>query len=289
MRFGGHQTFNLRDNWLYKGLHLLSEHGDIFSNEERSMEVLGVGKNMVVSINHWLQAVEVVENTDDRGLVVSDFGQSILSHDPYFDRIGTSWLLHYRLATNESIAAAWFWFFNKFGVSEFTSDSAAQYLERWVNASGRKVNSNTLTRDVQALLKTYLAPEYGTRETPEDNIVSPLSQLGLIVKTASGFKMVPQTVDSVPLPIAAICLIEFWNRSNIGQKEFRFEELIQRDGSPGKVFNMSNNQVLELVDRLVERYPKKFESKRSGGFFTVSIKSFSTKDLMAEYYEVDGE
>lgn len=53
MRFGGHETFAVREGWLYKGLSLLHERPDAFSDPFVA-DLLGVGRNMAKSIRHWL-------------------------------------------------------------------------------------------------------------------------------------------------------------------------------------------------------------------------------------------
>jgi len=55
MRFGGHQTFYLREGWLYKGLNLLMTKPEMFE-EELVFDHLGVGRNMALSIVYWLEA-----------------------------------------------------------------------------------------------------------------------------------------------------------------------------------------------------------------------------------------
>ncbi len=52
--FTGHQTFALRTGWLKKGVDALRDAGpDVFSCDD-VLVTLGVGKNMVQSIRHWL-------------------------------------------------------------------------------------------------------------------------------------------------------------------------------------------------------------------------------------------
>ena len=57
-KFSGHETFHCRHFWLKKGVDHLSA-GNSFKNKEAVVE-LGVGKNMVTSISHWLKAFGLV-------------------------------------------------------------------------------------------------------------------------------------------------------------------------------------------------------------------------------------
>ena len=55
MRFGGHETFAIREGWLHKGLRLLRDHPERLVAEEAA-DWLGVGRNMAKAIRHWLVA-----------------------------------------------------------------------------------------------------------------------------------------------------------------------------------------------------------------------------------------
>ena len=62
MRYGGHQTFYIREGWLHKGLKLLiedQEREEKLLIHEFSADYLGVGKNMAMAIRHWLVATEL--------------------------------------------------------------------------------------------------------------------------------------------------------------------------------------------------------------------------------------
>lgn len=60
MRFGGHQTFAIRGGWLYKGLRMVMEDPKRMDDPDVA-DWLGVGRNMVKSIYHWLQATGLAE------------------------------------------------------------------------------------------------------------------------------------------------------------------------------------------------------------------------------------
>jgi hypothetical protein len=52
LRFSGHETFIARTFWPKKGYDFIKQGGK-FSSEDAVVE-LGVGKNMVLSINFWM-------------------------------------------------------------------------------------------------------------------------------------------------------------------------------------------------------------------------------------------
>ena len=60
--FAGHQTFALRAGWLKKGLDAIEDDPQIFTRDD-ALVVLGVGKNMVSAIRHWLLATGLARVT----------------------------------------------------------------------------------------------------------------------------------------------------------------------------------------------------------------------------------
>lgn len=125
MKFRAHETFFIRKGWLNKGMKYISVKPDVFvDKEENPMDVLGIGSNMVKSLRYWLQAVGLTkEPTHGRRLQeFTELGQSVFTNDRYIEELGTLYLLHYKLATNKSDATAWYYFFNEFGMAEFTKE-----------------------------------------------------------------------------------------------------------------------------------------------------------------------
>jgi len=127
--FGRHETFALRYSWLTKGFQAF--HGDkaVFSSDKSTIE-LGVGKNMVNAIKYWLRATIMLKDSSE-GLEATPIGKAIFSEggwDPYLEDEATLWLIHWLLVSNCELASAWYWFFNCFHKSEFTSEEASEAL-----------------------------------------------------------------------------------------------------------------------------------------------------------------
>ena len=284
MRFGGHETFHLRDTWIFKGMKMLKDHGDLFSQPEKSIEILGVGTNMVKSIKHWLIATQLVDIQNGK-MTQSKIGKLLNRFDPYYDHLGSIWLLHYFLSSNRENATTWFWFFNKFGVSEFTAESAVYYLESYCLSLEKKINLSTLTKDINTLLRMYVEPKLYGHKTPEDINICPLSKLSLIKEVTNGsYRLHSPDIDDFPVEIFGYTLTHFWKDKLGGVSEFSFDELMSKDGSPAKVFCLNTNKTIDLINKLVELFPKEFSCRRSGGFFTISIHSMTSKPL-GSYYE----
>lgn len=60
--FSGHDSFQCRQFWLKKGYDFVSDSRN-FNNDNAVVE-LGVGKNMVAAIRHWLRAFSITDIQD---------------------------------------------------------------------------------------------------------------------------------------------------------------------------------------------------------------------------------
>ena len=73
----------MRSGWIKKGIDALTDpeiEGNIF-NREDALVTLGVGKNMVQSIRHWLVATRMAEDNllsdKTRGLTLTEMGSRL--------------------------------------------------------------------------------------------------------------------------------------------------------------------------------------------------------------------
>src|SRR5712692_8549543 len=108
MSFVKHETFYVREGWLFKGMAAVkrAEEGGmpptIFLDD--APEKLGIGQNMVKSLRFWIQATGLAEErVVDRQRVqqLTPFGEKIWANDRYLENNATLWFLHYHLVCNE--------------------------------------------------------------------------------------------------------------------------------------------------------------------------------------------
>ena len=110
LTFSGHESFHCRSLWLKKGYDfLLTNHR--FS-EASAVVDLGVGKNMVSSVNYWMNSFGLARKSNQLSeLAEFIFGENGV--DPYLEDNASLWLLHYHLI-NENVASIYSIFFNQF-------------------------------------------------------------------------------------------------------------------------------------------------------------------------------
>lgn len=102
MKFRAHDTFFIRKGWLSKGMRNVIAHDDVFVTKDKNRyptDELGIGSNMVKALRYWLQAVGLTTEpkTGRRVQSLTELGKVIYENDPYFEELGTLWLLQYHL------------------------------------------------------------------------------------------------------------------------------------------------------------------------------------------------
>ena len=261
-QLSGHETFPLRYGWLKKAFDNVSKTEDnencrsVFK-EKDAIARFGVGKNMVASIRHWAMAAGII--MDDSGrTITTPLGKRLFSSDgldPYMENPATGWLVHWQLCGKppkppKPHKTTWFWAFNHFPFPFFEREMLAKGLlklaedRQWPRAS-----KTTIKNDVACFVRTYV--QLSSKKTNhEDTLESPLSELGLIRSTGSRdrFRFVLGRKPSLGSGVFCYALTDFWSNSSYSTaRTLSFEALAHEPGSPGQVFLLDEN---DLVDRL---------------------------------------
>ena len=188
MRFGGHETFRLREGWLVKGLNLAIENPKAFFDKNGLANALGVGVNMGKSIEHWLTATKLVTKNPiqiarekERKYEVTELATIIKNCDPFMIQEETWWILHINIIHNVDYAATWDWFFNDYAEIKFDKNALIQKLMNREKSLSRKTPSrNTIERDVSCFLSTYAQSIPREVKDPEEDYGSPLQELQIM-------------------------------------------------------------------------------------------------------------
>lgn len=223
------------------------------------MVVLGVGKNMVRSMRHWCVTTGMLEAdpASARGARMrpTELGSFLFGsngHDPFLEDPGTVWLLHWNLASNPRLAT-WHYVFNQVRESEFERRQLAQDIIRSAGrGSAREVSPGTIERDVDCLLRTYVPSEPDKRLTREELLDCPLTDLGLIRRSSGHgfFTLLRGSHDSLPLQVFAYCLGVYWTSLTKNADTLSFEQVAHGVGSPGQVFKLTENAVIDRLYQL---------------------------------------
>ncbi|OUR79622.1 hypothetical protein A9Q83_04285 [Alphaproteobacteria bacterium 46_93_T64] len=261
-QFSGHATFPLRYGWLKKGFDaVLSRDGEsgskqIFLNED-AIARFGVGKNMVESMRHWCQATGIIEEgNNENSLKTTEFGRLLFCSDgldPFLEEASSLWLIHWKLCSS-GVKTTWHWSFNHFPGSVFERDHFLLGLSKLsLEAGWKRVSPNTIKRDIECFVRTYVARPIKSKEAHEDALECPLVELGLIKSAGSRdrFRFVRGRKSSLRNSIFLFAVIEFW-KDYSSASHLSFEALMHEPGSPGRVFLLDEADVSDRLSSLDE-------------------------------------
>ena len=187
LQFSGHESFICKHFWLKKGYDFIQSKGNF--NDEFAVIGLGVGKNMVASINYWLKAFGIVDANNKTTELANFIFNDKTGIDPYIESLSTVWLLHHSLIKTNK-ASIYNLFFNEFrkGRTDFTKDQFLNYIKRTLEDDDQKnFNENTVGSDFNVFIRNYLKPSYKERFQRErydfDTAVSPHTNFGNLIKS----------------------------------------------------------------------------------------------------------
>ncbi|MBI2936807.1 MAG: DUF4007 family protein [Thaumarchaeota archaeon] len=253
-RFSGHETFPFRYTWLTKGVQKVQEYPDLFFRDD-AVVILGVGKNMVASIRHWCEALNLIEPIDRSRYRPTEIGLAVFGKDgwdPYLEHQTTLWLLHWLLVSKPERASTWYLMFSRWNFSEFTEQHIVERLLKIIARSPTsQASPASLKRDVDVFLRTYIQSKVTPTRPREDTFDCPLVELGLIVETAHGiYEFVRGPKPLLQNEIFVFALLDFWTHLLPNQGTVSFETLSYAPGSPGSAFKMSENAIAERLENL---------------------------------------
>jgi hypothetical protein len=257
LSFSGHETFVLRYGWLKKAYDAILIDPSVFGRDD-AIVTLGVGKNMVRSIRHWALASGVIEEEPrTRGLrfLPSSFGNFLFGstgHDLYLEDVGSIWLVHWKICTNERRSTTWAWTFNLLRSTEFTVPGLVALIQKELQKRNAKIPPvSTLKRDVDCCMQSYAASQSTKKTVIEDTLDSPLVELRLINRAnadLSRFNRGPQV--SLRDEIFTFALIDFWERTAPARESLSFNEIAYGVGSPGSIFKFDEDSLVTRLERL---------------------------------------
>ena len=260
-QLSGHETFPLRYGWLKKAFDAVrpredgEENRDVFTSED-AIARFGVGKNMVASIRHWATSAGIIRDTNrGRRIQCTDLGKLVYDDaglDPYMERPATSWLVHWHLAGSAE-KTTWFWAFNNFPALSFERETLVQGLVNLSASQGwGRASPATIKRDVACFVRTYAALPVSRQTSYEDVLESPLTELALIkpMGRRDGFRFVRGPKPSLGAGVFSYAVTDFWSRSSSSANTMSFEALAYEAGSPGRVFLLDENSLVDLLGQM---------------------------------------
>jgi hypothetical protein len=290
-RFSGHDTFHCKEQWILKGVQLIDNKGsvDIFKDVE-AIPLLGVGKNMVRSIHHWLRAFGVLDKENR----ITEFANLLFlveKLDPYLENEGSLWLLQYYLCkTNHSSIFQLIFssYFSDKASLEFSEYQILIFANRLLLEKDQKeVAEKTFNSDFKVFIRTFVSP-IKNEKTVEDDFNAPLLSLNLISDTGrknsanqSVYRLNRSVQESISSEIFGYCLLnEFDNENSINYDNIR--------KTVGSYLCLSNEGLEILIYKLCQDY-NEFVYKDDAGVRQLQFKNNSNdfkNNMLKKHYEL---
>jgi Protein of unknown function (DUF4007) len=279
-QFSGHETFPLRYGWLNKVfdalLHWKAKRSDSLFSRDQAIADFGVGKNMVSSMKHWALTSGMIEEFED-GYRPTWIGELLMMGkdglDPYLESPAALWLIHWNIASNPNRATTWYWAFGCYSGLVFDQDRLlADLLQLCKDQDWKRVAPTTLKRDVECFIKTYaMGTRRSSPDVTEDSLESPLAELALIKPTGlrGSFQFQRGPKPSLPDGLFAFALDDFWRAQSTTANTLSVESITYEPGSPGRVFKLDEDAVIERLARIAQASDGVFEWTDTAGLSQV--------------------
>lgn len=297
MYFAKHETFHIRDGWLFKGMAAIQHAED--NNElpttfldKDAPEQLGIGRNMVRALRFWMQATGLTEEIREENRTVqrfTPFGQLVWENDPYLEDDTTLWLIHHQLVSNQEQASTWFWFFNHYAPVSFIDEVALQSLSQWVitEEPDRRVAESSLKKDIDCLIRTYLPDERA--KTPEYLIESPFARLDILTAVSTGsqkrYHVNRTTSDRINPLVILFAMLSAQKEYRPSTRQVRLSQVLQEPMNAGRVFNMTTATLTEILTYLEQTHPDlhvRFE--RTAGLDQLTLPNVEIEEVLTRCY-----
>ena len=259
-QFSGHETFPLRYGWLKKAFDRVAETETDENNREAcwgedAIARFGVGKNMVGSMRYWAKAARIIEEPVHNSVKTTELGRRLFGSgglDPWMEYPPTLWLLHWQFAAHPE-RTTWFWAFSYYPAVMFEREGFIRKLDRLASdCDWSRASLATLKNDVACFIRTYAAQQPTGKTGHDDAMESPLTELGLIksIGRNDGFRFVRGPKSTLSDGVFACAVADFWNREFPNSATLSFEALAHFPGSPGRVFQLDENDVTDRLAAL---------------------------------------
>lgn len=216
---------------------------------------------------------------ENRETTLTEFGELIDKYDSYLEDIFSWWLIHIKMMLNIDDAYIYNLFFNKCGKKSFSKRDIYEQLASNLKNEKLEYNENILQDEVSMIIKTYAIDE--KIDNPENNFISPLSELNLIKKidrdTYERNKPDYRNLNY----LIVFYLIE----QLLDNKDYiSIDELLKLDNSPAKLLNLDKNLINEYLDEM-KRNGLVLINRTAGLNMVYFQKKLSLEDIMKEYFE----
>jgi hypothetical protein len=275
--------FGFEELWFRMIIKKLPGNPELFAAKEveNTQQVLRIGKLKVGAARIWAEAAGLIKK-ERKGHVLTPIGRAIAKFDPDMEEDGIWWLIHYNLASADSSAWFYSYFFNYFEYEEFDRPTLeAELREFWAQ------NHKPLTDDM--FHKLIYSPFKQVFEGTRFGNGRASNGFRLFYETAPGaFSRDPKGSRQLHPAIVGYSICD-WARKNERQTA-HIEEFLS-PGAPGRILRLNNSSLDEMLVAIGERYIKRVAwISHTANLNSVAISNLPALAMLVTYYlELDGK
>jgi len=246
-------------------------------------------------MKHWALSTGIIlEGEKGKPIIsVSDLGQFLFGkdgRDPYMENPNTLWLLHWILTRNPKKTLNYY-IFNLYNKPSFSKESLKNAVNTLLleHPNWRESSKTTIGRDIDCLIGSYSNKTINKKLSHEDSIECPFAELSLIVRqNQTDFRITRTRRNTLDDAVFVYALIDFWAKYSSAQT-ITFETILHSEGSPGKVFCLSEDDLSERIIQLEETTKGALVWSQSAGLRQViakkSIQEITAFDFIKKVYQ----
>lgn len=195
---------------------------------------LGVPSNQVDNLISMMTGFGLV---NPRLTTLTPFGNAVVQKDPYFEKIETLWIIHYRVSSNPE----WVVWHRIINLAIPTQDrlTVEQVSEKYFSDLSIQFSENTISeklrKEVGATLATY------TRAA--------LSRLNILEQEKKG-TFIRSTPVEIPVMALLFCMIYYRDQRAPGSSALNTGDIGLAENSPGRVLNLPEYPLRAMLGEL---------------------------------------
>lgn len=280
--FSGHETFACKQHWLKKGLDYIQTDNSF--GDDAAVVHLGVGKNMVTSIRHWIRAFGLVDEIDNP-TPIAEFLFGDNGADIYLEDTLTLWLLHYQLIERKK-SSIYHLVFNQFRRErqDFNKGHLERFLKRKIVENDDKVSDATLASDIKVFLNNYVSTDPNDIEEGYTNVLQELNLISHFTAIDDQGKLTDwyrfNVSPKADLPFEALLYILLDQYP--GQQSLSLAALANDPTSLGSIFLLNEIALTDKLKQLPTQYGVFTET--AGNPVLQLQPNLNQRDILRNYY-----
>jgi hypothetical protein len=231
-------------------------------------DAMGLSESQVKNLTSLAAAMDLV-----RSIVYkpTEMGSLLVHHDPFFDDLGTLWICHYQIAS-QARNVIWNRMTNRIlpmAQQPVTAASVtAEFDDLRDRFSARSVDKH-VPKEIQAFLRAYT-----------DHRFRKLEYLGDI----DGGYLLSDRPTAVPGLVLLALALQYRDRFRPGATGVEIPDLCHSDNSPGRILNVPELGVRQMLESLNRRGLLSIESRADLDQIRFGP-DLSTLEVLSAYYE----